>query len=265
MVRGTHRRAGGASRALEGRAGGASTAPRAWPCLRFARRASASRSWRRRPRTSTVAARRCPAWPRREPLTRPRTHPQRDLEDFLGGSVLAWLGGVAVLAGLAFLLRSRSPAAGSAKARARRSPPRSRSACSARHLAARAARQERSRAGRGRGRDRGSFGTLFVAGPVYHLVPRRSRCRRVRHRRPRDGLGIRWHAQVMGWLGLLGAIWAPSVLGGFAGGGRSSCRSRSPRDHRARPSAGPCSACFAYFSATLQWARGCFPTHTVGP
>ena len=30
--------------------------------------------------------------------------PARDLEDFVGGSVLAWLGGVAVLAGLAFLL-----------------------------------------------------------------------------------------------------------------------------------------------------------------
>src|SRR4051794_22299056 len=29
---------------------------------------------------------------------------ERDLDEFLGGSVLAWLGGVAVLAGLAFLL-----------------------------------------------------------------------------------------------------------------------------------------------------------------
>src|SRR5436190_13068827 len=30
--------------------------------------------------------------------------PGRDLEEFLGGSVLAWLGGTAVVAGLAFLL-----------------------------------------------------------------------------------------------------------------------------------------------------------------
>src|SRR3954466_4194420 len=30
--------------------------------------------------------------------------PRRDLEDFVGGSLLAWLGGIAVLAGLAFLL-----------------------------------------------------------------------------------------------------------------------------------------------------------------
>ena len=26
-------------------------------------------------------------------------------------------------------------------------------------------------------------------------------------------LSIRWHAQVMGWLGLLGALWAPGLLG----------------------------------------------------
>src|SRR5215211_710172 len=30
--------------------------------------------------------------------------PERDIEDFLGGNVLAWVGGLAVLAGLAFLL-----------------------------------------------------------------------------------------------------------------------------------------------------------------
>ena len=53
-----------------------------------ARRAGA-RGRRPGPRRATRAARRSP---------------KRDLEDFLGGSVLAWLGGVAVLAGLAFLL-----------------------------------------------------------------------------------------------------------------------------------------------------------------
>ena len=43
--------------------------------------------------------------PARAPAARAtRTTPKRDFEDFLGGSVLAWLGGVAVLAGLAFLL-----------------------------------------------------------------------------------------------------------------------------------------------------------------
>ncbi len=46
-----------------------------------------------------------PAWatPHRH-RQRPGRPPQRDLEDVVGGSVLAWLGGVAVLAGLAFLL-----------------------------------------------------------------------------------------------------------------------------------------------------------------
>src|SRR5689334_1890410 len=38
------------------------------------------------------------------PAPTPRPRREIDLEEFLGGSVLAWLGGVAVLAGLAFLL-----------------------------------------------------------------------------------------------------------------------------------------------------------------
>src|SRR4051812_19964212 len=38
------------------------------------------------------------------PAPRPAPPRQLDLEDFLGGSVLAWLGGTAVVAGLAFLL-----------------------------------------------------------------------------------------------------------------------------------------------------------------
>ena len=45
---------------------------------------------------------------RRRPSHRPATPAgpsrKRDLEDLLGGRVLAWLGGVAILAGLAFLL-----------------------------------------------------------------------------------------------------------------------------------------------------------------
>ena len=44
-----------------------------------------------------------------------RTAP--DLEQLLGGRVLAWVGSVAVLVGLAFLLALASPAAGSARAR----------------------------------------------------------------------------------------------------------------------------------------------------
>ncbi len=60
----------------------------------------------------------------------------------------------------------------------------------------------------------GSFGTLFVAGPVYHLVlPDVALLGALVIGGLATALSIRWHAQVMGWLGLLGAIWAPSVLG----------------------------------------------------
>ena len=60
----------------------------------------------------------------------------------------------------------------------------------------------------------GSFGTLLVAGPVYHLVlPDVALLGALVIGGLATALSIRWHAQVMGWLGLLGAIWAPSVLG----------------------------------------------------
>ena len=158
------------------------------------------------------------------------TRPPRDLEDFVGGSVLAWLGGFAVLAGLAFLLTmaisrgwigegARTALAGAislglfglgAWLREHRDRTEAALVAAAVGIA-------------------GSFGTLVVAGPVYELVPR-----------PVALLGafvvgaaatafaVRWRAQVIGWLGLLGALLAPATLGAI-----DERRHRLPR-HRLR-------------------------------
>ena len=135
--------------------------------------------------------------------------------------MLAWLGGFAVLAGLAFLLTmaisrgwigegARTALAGvislglfglGAWLREHRDRTEAALVAAAVGIA-------------------GSFGTLVVAGPVYELVPR-----------PVALLGafvigaaatafaVRWRAQVIGWLGLLGALLAPASLGAIDDGG----------------------------------------------
>ena len=55
---------------------------------------------------------------------------------------------------------------------------------------------------------------MFVAGPVYDLVPDDvALLGALVAGGAATALSIRWNAQVMGWLGLLGALWAPAVLG----------------------------------------------------
>jgi hypothetical protein len=182
---------------------------------RFAREDWSRRPERTLPPAPVLARQPLPAPPR------PAPKPPRDIEDFVGGSVLAWLGGFAVLAGLAFLLTmaisrgwigegARTALAGvislglfglGAWLREHRDRTEAALVSAAVGIA-------------------GSFGTLVVAGPVYELVPR-----------PVALLGafvvgaaatafaVRWRAQVIGWLGLLGALLAPSSLGALDDGG----------------------------------------------
>jgi uncharacterized membrane protein len=180
-------------------------------------------------RTSALEAR---MWADPPPAPRPRPDsqaaaaagataaaaPRRDLEDVFGGSGLAWLGGIAVVAGLAFLLTiavsrgwigegARTALAG---------------ALSLGLLAAGAWLRER------RGRNAaalaaaaagvaGAFGTLLVAGQVYSLVPDAvGLLGALAVGAGATALAVRWRAPVMGWIGLCGALLAPEVLAGGA-------------------------------------------------
>src|SRR4051794_12653337 len=157
---------------------------------------------RRAVRTSVSAPDPAPAAPA------PRR--QLDLEDFLGGSVLAWLGGGAVVAGLAFLLTvavsrgwlgegARTALAGAlslgllsfgVRLRERRGRNDAALSAAAAGLA-------------------GLFGTLVVAGQVYELIPTAvALLGALAVGGAATALAIRWQAQVMGWIGLTGALLA---------------------------------------------------------
>ena len=134
--------------------------------------------------------------------------------------MLAWLGGVAVLAGLAFLLTiavsrgwigegARTALAGVALARR----------CSrvGVWLRERRGRNDAALAAAAAG-IAGAFGTLVVAGPVYDLVPVAvALAGALAVGALATALAVRWRAQVIGWLGLLGALLAPAVLGACGG------------------------------------------------
>ncbi len=189
----------------------------------------------------------------------PKPIPQRaprDLEDFVGGSVLAWLGGVAVLAGLAFLLTiaissgwigegARTALAGVLSAGL---------FAAGVWLRERKAQTEASLAAAAVG-VAGLFGTLVVAGPVYHLVPvPLAFAGAFATGAAATALAIRWRAQVMGWLGLLGALWAPTALGAFDGGGMAFLAIAFAATipvlvHQRWTTLGV----FAYLTMTLQW------------
>jgi len=193
-----------------------STPPPTWMATEATRSARVSP----RPRIARVAPVRAtrPAVP---PTSTPPPRPARDLEDFVGGSLLAWLGGIAVLAGLAFLLTiaissgwigegARTVLAGALSAGL---------LATGVWLRERKRQTEASLAAAAVG-VAGLFGTLVVAGPVYHLVPvPLAFAGAFATGAAATALAIHWRAQVMGWLGLLGALWAPTALGAFDGGG----------------------------------------------
>ena len=111
--------------------------------------------------------------------------------------------------------RSRSRAAGSAKARARRWPACSRSACSAPACGC-ASSAAPTRPLWPRPRSASPAASARCSSPARSTTSSRatSRCSaRSSSAAVATFLSIRWHAQVMGWLGLLGALWAPAVLG----------------------------------------------------
>ena len=143
------------------------------------------------------------------------------IEDFVGGNVLAWLGGFAVLAGLAFLLTmaisrgwlgegARTLLAGGLSLgllgvgvwlREHRDRTEAAVVSAAVGIA-------------------GLFGTLVVAGPVYELIPRPvALFGAFATGAVAVTLAIRWRTQVYGWLGLLGALTAPVALGAIDAGG----------------------------------------------
>jgi uncharacterized membrane protein len=155
------------------------------------------------------------ATPTRGLPTRTPSAPKRDLEDFLGANVLAWLGGVAVLAGLAFLLTiavsrgwigegARTALAGALSLGLLGTGV---------WLRERRGRYEAALAAAAVG-VAGCFGTLVVAGPVYGLLPGdMALLAAFATGAVATALSLRWSARIMGWLGLMGALLAPAALG----------------------------------------------------
>ncbi|WP_170179180.1 DUF2339 domain-containing protein [Solirubrobacter pauli] len=147
--------------------------------------------------------------------------PKRDLEDVLGGSVLAWVGGVAVLAGLAFLLTiaiSRGWLGEGARTLLAGALSTALLAVGVR-LRERDDRTEAALAATAVG-IAGLFGTLMMAGAVYSLIPLAlAQAAAFAVGAVATTLAIRWDAQPIGWLGLLGALLAPAVLGALDDGG----------------------------------------------
>jgi uncharacterized membrane protein len=139
----------------------------------------------------------------------------RDLEELLGGTGLAWLGGVTVLVGLAFLLTmavsrgwlgegARTALAGGVS-------------LALLGLGVRLRERRRNEAALAAAAVgvAGAFGTLVVAGQVYSLIPDvLSLAGALAVGAAATALAVRWRAPLMGWLGLWGALLAPAVVGG---------------------------------------------------
>ena len=140
--------------------------------------------------------------------------PRRDLEDLFGGSGLAWLGGIAVVAGLAFLLTiavsrgwlgegARTALAGVVSLallgvgvwlRERRGRNTAAVAAAAAGVA-------------------GAFGTLVVAGQHYALIDNRlALTGALIVNGVATALAVHWRAPIIAWIGLCGALLRPAVL-----------------------------------------------------
>jgi uncharacterized membrane protein len=140
------------------------------------------------------------------------------LEDLLGGRVLGWIGAVAVLVGLIFLLvLAASRGWIGQEARVMMAAGTSLLlALAGFHLHERRGRTEAALAATATG-VAGLFATVVVAGPDYGLIgdlPAMALAAAIGA--AATALAIRWDAQGIGWLGLLGALLSPALVG--AGG-----------------------------------------------
>jgi uncharacterized membrane protein len=163
-----------------------------------------------------------PAPPREtisSPAPRPRPRPvSRDLEDLVGGRLLAWVGGLAVALGVIFLLAiavsrgwigevERTVLAGllsggllaaGVRARGRRGRTEAAKAAAAAGIV-------------------GLFATALVAGSVYQLVPALlAVAAAIAVGATAAVLAVRWAAPGIAALGILGALASPIVLDGMA-------------------------------------------------
>ena len=159
--------------------------------------------------------------PRPLPPPAPRMKPARaDLEDLLGGRVLAWVGGIAVLLGVAFLFAiavSRGWIGEGARTLI--------AACGSLALLAvgiwlreRRARTEAALVAAGTA-VAGLFMTVTVAAQVYELVPVPAGLALATVvGTTATALAVRWSAKAIGALGILGSLLAPVLVDAPASG-----------------------------------------------
>jgi uncharacterized membrane protein len=143
------------------------------------------------------------------------------LEDLLGGRVLAWVGGLAVFVGVAFLL-AIAVARGWIGQEARTLLAATGSTAlllAGVRLQERGARTDAARAMAAAG-IAGLFTTAAVAARVYHLVPLLAGAGlAIGVGATATVLAIRWRSRGIAALGILGAVAAPMLAGSWADGG----------------------------------------------
>jgi uncharacterized membrane protein len=142
------------------------------------------------------------------------------LEDLLGGRVLGWVGAVAVLVGLLFLLliaASRGWIGEEARVLMAATTSLLLLVGGA-WLHERRGRAEAALAAAATG-IAGLFATAVVAGPVYDLIPALpALVVALAVGAAATALALRWRAPGIGWLGILGALASPALLGAAGDG-----------------------------------------------
>ena len=145
----------------------------------------------------------------------PRRRPELDLEELLGGRVLAWVGAIAVLMGIFLLLVIAVSRGwiGEAERTAMGGLASLALLIAGAWLHERRGRTEASLAAAATG-IAGLFGSLAVAGAVYDLVPAIvALVGALAVGGAATALALRWEARGIGALGIVGALLAPALVG----------------------------------------------------